>query len=54
VSILDVTDVARTVHARLRNGDETGATAVLPRERPYPLPPDIATVINASPDEPGS
>jgi hypothetical protein len=48
VSIVDATDLARGIHARLRAGDESGAAALLPPERPYPLPPEVAAVINAS------
>jgi hypothetical protein len=50
-SIVDVTDSARTIRTRLRDGDEAGAAALLPAERPYPLPPAIASHINVSADE---
>ncbi|WP_328319804.1 DUF4291 domain-containing protein [Streptomyces sp. NBC_00388] len=36
VSITDVTPLAHRVHALAAAGDETGAAALLPRERPYP------------------
>ena len=49
VSIVDVTDSAHAIHTLVRDGDEAGATTMLPDERPYPLPSGIATTINASP-----
>ena len=36
VAITDVTPVAREIRDRLRAGDEEGAAALLPVERPYP------------------
>lgn len=47
VGLTDVTALARSVHGRLTAGDEAGAAALLPRERPYPLPPEVARVIDA-------
>ncbi|MFJ7156165.1 DUF4291 domain-containing protein [Streptomyces sp. NPDC101118] len=38
VSIRDVTPLARQVHALVRAGDDTAARALLPEERPYPVP----------------
>jgi hypothetical protein len=52
VSITDVTPVARAIHELIRAHDEAGATALLPVERPYPLPAGIAAVIGASADRP--
>lgn len=54
VGLTDVTPVARAVHDRLQVGDETGAVALLPAERPYPLAEDLARVIDASSDGTGS
>ncbi|MFI2713616.1 DUF4291 domain-containing protein [Micromonospora sp. NPDC018662] len=47
VGLTDVTALARSVHDRLAAGDEDGAAALLPRERPYPLPPAVARAIDA-------
>jgi hypothetical protein len=41
VGIEDVTPLARRVHALVRTGDLTGATALLPDERPYPVPDEL-------------
>lgn len=38
VSITDVTALAQTIHARVRNGDLAAARELLPVERPYPVP----------------
>ncbi|MFF2375201.1 DUF4291 domain-containing protein [Streptomyces xiamenensis] len=38
VSITDVTDLAHTVHAHVRAGELDAARALLPEERPYPVP----------------
>ncbi|MFD7511210.1 DUF4291 domain-containing protein [Streptomyces sp. NPDC059853] len=38
VSITDVTDLAHTVHARVRAGDLEAARRLLPAERPYSVP----------------
>ncbi|MFC0101071.1 DUF4291 domain-containing protein [Micromonospora marina] len=48
VGLTDVTALARSVHHRLTDGDEAGASALLPVERPYPLPDEVARVIDAS------
>ncbi len=48
VAIGDVTDTARRIHTLVRDGDEGAATALLPAERPYPLPAAVATTIHAS------
>jgi hypothetical protein len=48
VAITDATPLARAIHAHMRAGDEAAAAALLPIERPYPLPADIGSVINAS------
>ncbi|MFI6763399.1 DUF4291 domain-containing protein [Micromonospora sp. NPDC050417] len=37
VTITDVTPTVRRIRELLRAGDERGATALLPEERPYPL-----------------
>jgi hypothetical protein len=49
VGLTDVTDLAREIHARLgeSDGDEVAA-ALLPPERAYPLPPDIAARLGAN------
>jgi hypothetical protein len=38
VSITDVTALAHTVHAHVRDGDLDAARRLLPAERPYPVP----------------
>ncbi|MFI6265930.1 DUF4291 domain-containing protein [Micromonospora sp. NPDC051006] len=48
VSLTDVTAVARALRERLDAGDPA-AEDLLPPERPYPLPPDVAAVIGADP-----
>jgi hypothetical protein len=48
IALTDVTASARAIHDLLRAGDEQAATALLPPERPYPLPPPIATIVAAS------
>ena len=53
VAVTDVTAQARTIHARLVAGDETGAADLLPVEAPYPLPAEVAAVIGATPAEAG-
>ncbi|MEU8815982.1 DUF4291 domain-containing protein [Actinoplanes sp. NPDC048796] len=47
VEITDVTAQAREIRQRLDNGDEPGAAALLPEERVYPLPADVAERIGA-------
>jgi hypothetical protein len=49
VSLTDVTDTARTIKAHLDAGDDAAATELLPPERPYPVPPEPARRIGASP-----
>jgi hypothetical protein len=48
VSLTDVTPLVRTIHDLVRAGDEQTAATLLPTERPYPLPAQIATIIAAS------
>lgn len=48
VGITDVTPLARTIHAHIGAGDGDAASELLPIERPYPLPPDIGAVIDAT------
>ncbi len=48
VAIRDVTPTARAVRQRLDEGDRAGAAELLPDERPYPLPPDLAAHVGAS------
>ncbi|HEX5596302.1 MAG TPA: DUF4291 domain-containing protein [Micromonosporaceae bacterium] len=48
VAMTDVTPSVREIRNLLDAGDERAAAALLPTERPYPLPTDIAAVINAS------
>ncbi|MGR6319153.1 DUF4291 domain-containing protein [Micromonospora soli] len=50
VGLTDVTPLARAVHGRLNDGDEPGAAGLLPVERPYPLPAEVARVVDASSD----
>lgn len=45
----DVTELAHAVHARVREGSVERAAALLPAERPYPLPPGVASRIEATP-----
>jgi hypothetical protein len=42
VGIEDVTELAHRIHGLVKGGDLTAAAALLPEERPYPLPPKIA------------
>lgn len=48
VSLTDVTPLAREIHELVLAGDDDSATALLPAEAEYPLPPDIAHHINAT------
>ncbi|MER5178536.1 DUF4291 domain-containing protein [Streptomyces sp. NPDC002896] len=41
VGITDVTPLARAVHARVREGDLSGAAELLPVERPYPADEEL-------------
>ncbi|MEV0392024.1 DUF4291 domain-containing protein [Polymorphospora rubra] len=47
VRLTDVTDTAHAIRDRLRAGDEAGAVALLPPERPYPLPAGLAATVRA-------
>lgn len=49
VAITDCTPLTSTIRDLLRGGDEPAAAALLPVERPYPLPAELATVIDATP-----
>lgn len=42
VDITDLTPLVRKIHALVRAGHEDRARPLLPRERPYPVPPAIA------------
>ncbi|SNY04455.1 DUF4291 domain-containing protein [Paractinoplanes atraurantiacus] len=46
--ITEVTARAREIRQRLTDGDEPAAAALLPEERTYPLPTDIAERLGAS------
>lgn len=46
--LTDVTPLAREVHALVRAGSLDEATALLPVERPYPLPEDVREHLGAS------
>ncbi|MEO6090358.1 MAG: DUF4291 domain-containing protein [Umezawaea sp.] len=46
--LTDVTPLAREIHALVRTGSLEAATALLPDERPYPLPDDIAEHLGAT------
>ncbi|MGW4498812.1 DUF4291 domain-containing protein [Micromonospora sp. NPDC004336] len=48
VALTDVTPTAWAVRAALDAGDDSAAEALLPPERPYPLPPDVAAVVGAT------
>jgi uncharacterized protein DUF4291 len=48
VRLTDVTDLAHEIHALVTAGDEDKATALLPAERPYPLPEPIAATVAAT------
>lgn len=48
LSIVDLTPQVRKIHALLSSGKEARARELLPRERPYPLPPAIARRIAAA------
>ncbi|MFG3682886.1 DUF4291 domain-containing protein [Micromonospora chalcea] len=47
LGLTDVTGLARSVHGRLTDGDEVGAAALVPVERPYPLPDEVARIVDA-------
>ena len=46
--IVDVTDLAHTIGDLARQGDDAAATALLPDERPYPLPEALGSRLRAS------
>jgi len=48
VGLRDLTLTVRAIHGLLRDGDERRARALLPEERPYPLPAPVAATISAS------
>lgn len=48
--ITGLTDVTALAHALVRAGSLDAATALLPVERPYPLPDDIAARLGATAD----
>ncbi|MEO3742514.1 DUF4291 domain-containing protein [Plantactinospora sp. B5E13] len=48
VGITDVTATAHAIRAALRAGDRDTAMGLLPPERPYPLPDEVAAVVGAS------
>lgn len=48
VRITDLTALAHRIRDLARTGERETATALLPAERPYPLPPQVAAVIGAS------
>jgi hypothetical protein len=50
VSITDISALVRKIDALVRSGNASRAPAHLPRERPYPLPEEIARRIGLSPD----
>lgn len=43
VSVADVTPLARTIHAHVRDGELDIARQLLPRERPYPVSDEVMT-----------
>jgi Domain of unknown function (DUF4291) len=47
VGITDVTGLAHRIHSLVKAGDLTKAEALLPPERTYPLPPEIAAPLRA-------
>jgi hypothetical protein len=47
VGITDVTATAHRVHELVKRGDDATATASLPPESPYPLPPAVRDAIGA-------
>ncbi|GAA1733933.1 DUF4291 domain-containing protein [Luedemannella helvata] len=48
VAITDATPLAKEIRRRLDEGDEAGATSLLPAERPYGLPASIGAVVGAT------
>lgn len=51
IAIDDITDRVREIHELVQDGQLDAAHAALPPERPYVLPPDLATHIGAGPRE---
>jgi hypothetical protein len=49
VNLTDITASVHTMNSLLCAGDESAARALLPLERPYPLPPELAASVGASP-----
>lgn len=49
VRITDVTGLAHRIRALLRHGEAEAASALLPAERPYPIPDALAVRIDVSP-----
>ncbi|MBE2316971.1 DUF4291 domain-containing protein [Solirubrobacter sp. CPCC 204708] len=49
VELRDATDLMRRVHAHVRAGDQEAARALLPVETPYPLSPELAARVGATP-----
>ncbi|MDC0722655.1 DUF4291 domain-containing protein [Nannocystis bainbridge] len=48
VDITDLTPLVRKIHGHLKAGQEARAKALLPPERPYPLPPALARTLGAT------
>lgn len=48
VGLTDVTPTARAIRELLDADDDPAAEALLPPERPYPLPPEVAAVVGAT------
>jgi hypothetical protein len=46
--VTDVTDLAHSVAALVADGRLADAADLVPDERPYPLPPDVATLLGAT------
>jgi hypothetical protein len=49
VGLTDTTELFRRIHGLVASGDRQAARALLPRETPYPLTPDLAARIGATP-----
>ena len=48
VAITDITPTVRAIRGLLDAGEHWAATAMVPRERVYPLPPELAAIVGAS------
>jgi hypothetical protein len=48
VGLTDVTSLAREIHTLVQANDEPAARALLPAEREYPLPAEVAATVAAS------